>query len=372
MLDVVVDSAESTGRRRRAVVAEQKLGRARVTIGDIANRAGVSKGAVSYALNGRPGVSAATRERILEIAAELGWYPNSAARALSVSRANACGFVLARPAKTLALEPFFMEFIAGVESELSRRSVALTLQLAADVQAECEVYRRWWSERRVDGILLVDLRVDDPRVAEINRLGLPAVVVGRSLDPESALPEVWHEEHALIIEVVRYLTALGHTRIARVAGNADFVHVERRSRTFAAITADLGVEAETVTTNFSSEAGARATRQLLTGANPPTAIVYDSDLLAVSGMGVATQMGFDVPHDVSIVAWDDSLLSQIMHPPLTTITRDITEYGAAAITRLLEAIDGRDTGNVETPAGQLVVRGSTGPAPKSRPSRRRT
>jgi DNA-binding LacI/PurR family transcriptional regulator len=234
------------------------------------------------------------------------------------------------------------------------------------------VYRRWWSERRVDGILLVDLRVDDPRVAEINRLGLPAVVVGRSLDPESALPEVWHEEHALIIEVVRYLTALGHTRIARVAGNADFVHVERRSRTFAAITADLGVEAETVTTNFSSEAGARATRQLLTGANPPTAIVYDSDLLAVSGMGVATQMGFDVPHDVSIVAWDDSLLSQIMHPPLTTITRDITEYGAAAITRLLEAIDGRDTGNVETPAGQLVVRGSTGPAPKSRPSRRRT
>jgi DNA-binding LacI/PurR family transcriptional regulator len=83
-------------------------------------------------------------------------------------------------------------------------------------------------------------------------------------------------------------------------------------------------------------------------------------------------MGFDVPHDVSIVAWDDSLLSQIMHPPLTTITRDITEYGAAAITRLLEAIDGRDTGNVETPAGQLVVRGSTGPAPKSRPSRRRT
>jgi DNA-binding LacI/PurR family transcriptional regulator len=355
------------------VVSEQKLGRTRVTIGDIAHRAGVSKGAVSYALNGRPGVSAATRQRILEIASELGWYPNSAARALSVSRANACGFVLARPAKTLALEPFFMEFIAGVESELSQRSVALTLQLAADVQAECEVYRRWWSERRVDGVLLVDLRVDDPRVAEITRLGLPAVVVGRSLDLEPALPEVWHEEHALLIEVVRYLAALGHVRIARVAGNEDFVHVERRTRAFSVITSDLGVDAWTVTTDFSSEAGARTTRQLLTGADPPTAIVYDSDLLAVSGMGAATQLGFDVPRDVSIVAWDDSLLSQIMHPPLTTVTRDVTQYGAAAIRRLLEAIDGRDTGNVETPAGQLLVRGSTGPAPKhTPPSRRRT
>jgi DNA-binding LacI/PurR family transcriptional regulator len=371
LLEVVVDSPETAGRRRSAVVAQEKSGRARVTIGDIASRAGVSKGAVSYALNGRPGVSAATRQRILAIASELGWYPNSAARALSVSRANACGFVLARPAKTLALEPFFMEFIAGVESELSRRSVALTLQLAADVQAECEVYRRWWSERRVDGILLVDLRVDDPRVAEIIRLGLPAVVVGRALDGEAALPEVWHEEHALIVEVIRYLSALGHSRIARVAGNAEFVHVERRTRTFATITSDLGVEASTVTTNFSSESGARATRQLLTGANPPTAIVYDSDLLAVSGMGAATQMGFEVPRDLSIIAWDDSLLSQIMHPPLTTVTRDVTDYGAAAIRRLLEAIEGRDDGNVETPAGQLLVRGSTGPAPSVSPGRHR-
>ena len=94
--------------------------RDRVTIRDIAERAGVSKVAVSYALNGQPGVSAATRERIVSIADELGWYPNRAARALSGARADACGLVLARPARTLALEPFFMEFIAGVESELAR------------------------------------------------------------------------------------------------------------------------------------------------------------------------------------------------------------------------------------------------------------
>ena len=74
-----------------------------------------------------------------------------------------------------------MEFIAGVEVELSSRSVALTLQLVEDVEQEIEVYRRWWGEHRVDGVLMVDLRIDDPRVDEIVRLGLPAVVVGGPL-----------------------------------------------------------------------------------------------------------------------------------------------------------------------------------------------
>lgn len=352
-------------------MSSQKLGSVRVTIGDIAERAGVSKGAVSYALNGRAGVSDATRERILHIASELGWRPNSAARALSVARADACGLVLARPAKTLAFEPFFMEFISGVESELSRRSVALTLQLAADVEGECAVYRQWWAERRVDGILMVDLRVDDPRIAEISRMGLPAVIVGHPLDAGSPLPAVWHEEEALVVEVVRYLAALGHTSIARVGGNAEFVHVKRRSRAFDGVAAELGLSAPTVATDFSVEAGARATRQLLTSNEPPTAIIYDSDLLAVSGMGAANQMGLVVPDDLSIVAWDDSLLSQIMHPPLTTVTRDIPAYGAAAIKCLLDAVDGREPADVETPPGELAVRGSTGPAPSSSPLRRR-
>src|SRR4051794_29487922 len=180
-------------------MSEEQAGRA--TIRDIAERAGVSKGAVSYALNGRPGVSDETRARILSIARELGWYPNRAARALSAARADACGLVMARPARTLALEPFFMEFLAGVESELSSRSIALTIQLVEDVEQEIAVYRRWWGEPRVDGGLMVGLRVEGPRIDEIVRLGVPAVVVGGSLE-NGVLPAVWHDEAAVIVEAV--------------------------------------------------------------------------------------------------------------------------------------------------------------------------
>ena len=339
-------------------MSEQRTSRA--TIKDIAERAGVSKGAVSYALNGRPGVSDGTRERILAIADELGWYPNRAARALSAARADACGLVLARPARTLALEPFFMEFLSGVESELAIRSVALTIQLVKDIRDEIAVYRRWWGEHRVDGVLMVDLRVDDPRIDELVRLGLPAVVVGGPLETRS-LPSVWHDERTVVIEAVQYLAALGHRRIAHVTGVPDFVHTTQRSEGFWSASRDLGLQAEVVETDYSAEMGARATRKLLSSRTPPTAIVFDSDLLAVTGLGVAQQMGFTVPDDLSIVGWDDSLISQVVHPPLTAITRDITAYGVAATRHLLDAIEGRADGDIQTTRGELTTRGSTAP-----------
>jgi DNA-binding LacI/PurR family transcriptional regulator len=334
----------------------------RVTIRDIAVRAGVSKGAVSYALNGRPGVSDDTRERILSIARELGWYPNRAARALSAERAEACGLVLARPAKTLALEPFFMEFIAGVESELSAQSIALTIQLAAGVQEEIDVYRRWWGERRVDGVLIIDLRIDDPRIEELARLGLPTVVVGGPV-PGRALPSVSHDEASVVVEAVRYLAALGHTRIGRVAGVSHFVHTTQRTEAFRSVVHDLGLWAEVLETDYTAESAARATRRFLSTPDPPTAIVYDSDLLAVTGLGVAQHMGFSVPDDLSIVGWDDSLISQVVHPPLTAITRDIQAYGVVAAKHLLAVVDGREIDDVETRRGELTPRGSTGRAP---------
>jgi DNA-binding LacI/PurR family transcriptional regulator len=338
---------------------DQRRGR-RATIRDIAERAGVSKGAVSYALNGQPGVSDETRERILSIAREVGWYPNRAARALSAARADACGLVLARPAATIAHEPFFMEFIAGIESELSSHSTALTLQLVEDVQEELAVYRRWWGEHRVDGVFMADLRIDDPRVEELGRLGLPAVVVGGPLEG-GALPAVWHDEGSVVVEAVRYLAALGHTSIARVAGIADFVHTAQRTAAFNEVTRDLGIRAHLVETDYTSESGARATRRLLSAPQAPSAIIYDSDLLAVTGLGVAQQMGFAVPDDVSIVGWDDSLISRVVHPALTAVTRDIEAYGVAATRRLLEEIGGSGSGDVEAPPGELTPRASTGP-----------
>jgi DNA-binding LacI/PurR family transcriptional regulator len=332
----------------------------RPTIADIARRAGVSKGAVSYALNGQPGVSEATRQRILAIAQEIGFNPNSAARALSGSTANAVGLALCRPARILGIEPFFMELISGVEAELSARSYALTLQVVADPEAEIAVYKRWWGERRVDGVFVCDLRIDDSRVPVLEELQLPAVVIG---GPEHTgeLACVWADDAAALGETLEYLVALGHRRIARVGGLPELLHTEIRSRAFADVGQRLGVEAVTVSSDYTGEEGARATRRLLSSAQRPTAILYDNDVMAIAGLAVAQEMGLAVPGDLSIVAWDDSALCQLTHPPLTALGRDIPAYGAHAARQLLAAIEGKKIGAYQDETAHLTPRGSTAP-----------
>jgi DNA-binding LacI/PurR family transcriptional regulator len=333
----------------------------RPTIADIAQRAGVSKGAVSYALNGQPGVSEATRQRIVAIAQEIGFNPNNAARALSGASARAVGLTLCRPARILSIEPFFMGLISGFEAELAARGFALTLQVVSSPEAEVEVYRRWWGERRVDGVFVTDLRDGDVRIPVLQELQLPAVVIGGPGDTGS-VSQIWSDDAGAITEAVRYLVALGHRRIARVGGLPALLHTQTRTRAFAEICTSLGLEsAVTVPSDYTGEEGSRATRRLLIGAERPTAIIYDNDVMAVAGLAVAQEMGLSVPGDLSIVAWDDSPLCSLVHPPLTALSRDISEYGAHAARQLLAAISGDRVENVEAGTAHLTPRGSTAP-----------
>ncbi|MCX3063018.1 LacI family DNA-binding transcriptional regulator [Streptomyces beihaiensis] len=338
----------------------------RPTMADIARRAGVTKAAVSFALNDRPGVSAPTRRRILAIAEELGWQPNSAARALSDGRAGAFGLVIDRPARTLGLEPFFMQLVSGIQAELITDATPLVFTMAEDQAAEVALYRSWWARRRVDGVFLVDLKADDARVPVLEELGMPGVVIGAPVGT-GRLPAVWSDDGAAVRTVVRYLAELGHRRIARVSGPAVLRHTITRTDAFAACVRESGLEGRIVEADYSGERGAAATRELL-AAGPgrrPTAILYDNDVMAVSGLTTAQALGVRVPDDLSLVAWDDSALCELVHPPLTALSRDIAAYGAHAARRLREAAGGREVGDLQDPGPRLTVRGSTSGAPVS-------
>ena len=170
-----------------------------------------------------------------------------------------------------------------------------------------------------------------------------------------------------MIEAVQYLAALGHRKIARVAGVSEFVHTEERTRAFRDSVRELGLEAEVVSTDYTPESGTRATRRLLSAPKPPTAIIFDSDLLAVTGLGVAQQMGFSVPDDLSLIGWDDSLISRVVHPPLTAITRDIGAYGATAAAHLLQVIEGETSADIEVPRRRIDAAGQHRATPWRRP-----
>ncbi|MFE5735606.1 LacI family DNA-binding transcriptional regulator [Streptomyces celluloflavus] len=361
----------------------------RPTIKDIARRAGVSESAVSFALNDRPGVSQDTRARVRRVAEELGWQANSAARALSGERAGCAGLVLARPARTLGVESFFLQLVSGIQEVLSARNIALLFQVVEDLDTECAVYRRWWAERRVDGVLVVDPRSDDPRPELLASLGLPAVIVGGPADlgapgaapagqdaastgpvprPAAAPPlhsTVWADDSRAMACVLDHLYGLGHRRIVHVAGMPGLAHTERRIRSLRA-EADLrGLDerhVRSVTTDYSDAEGAEVTRHILDAAEPPTAIIYDNDVMAVAGASVAAGRGIPVPGRLSIVAWDDSALCRVTHPRLTALVRDTAGFGRLAARELLAVLDGGPLRTVQGELPHLEARESTATA----------
>ncbi|RPF45091.1 regulatory LacI family protein [Streptomyces sp. Ag109_G2-6] len=436
----------------------------RPTIKDIARQAGVSESAVSFALNGKPGVSEDTRARIRGVAQELGWQPNSAARALSGERSGAVGLVLARPAHTLGAESFFLRLVSGIQEVLSAAGTALLFQVVEDVEAECAVYRRWWAERRVDGVLVVDPRTRDPRPALLTGLGLPAVVIGGGAgtppdawDPEGAggpgtpppstaalpgaaagaagsaraagsasvgsgsarsagsraagsgsgaagsgpvgaavsagsagsavpvadggawagagvgtgggaagLSAVRADDARAMTEVLEHLHALGHRRIVHIAGLPGLAHTARRVAALRAEADRLGLppgRVRSVPTDYSDTEGAAATRRVLAEPEPPTALVYDNDVMAVAGSAVAAGLGIPVPGRLSIVAWDDSALCRVTHPPLTALVRDTAGFGRLAAEELLHVLAGGPPRVRESELPRLEPRGSTAPPP---------
>ncbi|MFG2229984.1 LacI family DNA-binding transcriptional regulator [Streptomyces sp. NPDC048723] len=372
----------------------------RPTIKDIARQAGVSESAVSFALNDRPGVSQDTRARIRRVAEELGWQPNSAARALSGERSGAVGLVLARPAHTLGVESFFLQLVSGIQEVLSAARTALLFQVVEDIDDECAVYRRWWAERRVDGVLVVDPRTSDPRPALLEGLALPAVTIGEALssgggaagglgdgggggygggdgggrgpfsapspDPSATLSSVRADDAGAMAQVLEHLYGLGHRRIVHVAGLPGLAHTVRRMESLRAEAARRGLgpdQVRSVVTDYSDAEGAAATRRVLAEPNPPTALVYDNDVMAVAGSAVAAELGIPVPGRLSIVAWDDSALCRVTHPRLTALVRDTAGFGRLAAEELLAVLAGSPPGVRISERPRLEPRESTAPPP---------
>jgi DNA-binding LacI/PurR family transcriptional regulator len=326
---------------------------------DIARRAGVSRAAVSYALNGQPGVSAATRRRVLHVAAEIGFEPNAAAKAVRGAGAQTVGLVLGELTGTLSVEAFRRQFISGVEAELAAQSYGLLLRIAANSAAEIEAYQRWWAQRRVDGVILCDPLDDDPRLRALARLAIPAVVIGGPVG-DGAVTSLWSDDAFSIGEAVGHLASLGHHRIAHVSGPTQLRHSQIRSAAFRDACAGLGIAAESreVTADYTGDDGARASRRLLSSIPRPTAIIYDNDVMALAGLAVAVEMGFSVPADVSLVAWEDSALCQVVRPPLTVLRRDVIALGRRAAQLLLAAIGGEPPHDLEYGTARLLPRAS--------------
>ena len=318
----------------------------------------MSRGAASFALNDRPGVSDETRRRVKNIAQELGWTPNVAAVALSVRQARAVGLIIGRPEETFTGERFFIQLIAGIERVLTARSRNLVLKFVGGVEEEMDSYRQWWAERRVDGVIVTDPRASDPRPALLNELGLPGVFAGAQ--HVTALPRVRVDDGAAMRRLVDHMAEVGHTRLAHVAGSIDLAHTRRRAEAFSERCRALGVTVVPVAgTDFREESGRAATMSLLRAPAPPTGIIFDNEVLMMGGLVAIVGSSLSIPEDVAIASFEDSPLCHILRPQVTALSRDPAQLGADAAGLLLDLLEGQELDEVVEPTMELERRGST-------------
>lgn len=328
-----------------------------VTIRDVAQAAGVSPSTVTRALTMPELVSPVTRDRVRATAAHLGYHPNRAARGLITGKTGNLGLVVPDLGN-----PFFPSVVKGVQARAHEADYAVFLaDTDEDQTAEAGLVRKL--SQQVDGLLLCSPRMPDDQLREL--LGdTPIVLLNRRI---ARVPSVVPDVSGGVRQAVSHLAALGHRRIGYVAGPRASWANRERTRALRGTVAAAGielVEIGNVTPQFAG--GVAAADQAL--AADVSAVVTYNDLVALGLLNRFAARGVAVPADVSVLGFDDIALAAMVHPSLTTVALPKEQAGRAAVDLLLHVLarpdrPGHHRRDLPT---QLMVRGSTGPAPATK------
>lgn len=311
--------------------------RERVTIADVARRAGVSKVTVSYVINGREGkvrISDETRQRIWEAIRELGYRPNAVARALSRRRTCTIGLVMQYAAIFSAWSGFILEMLHGASDEAIAQQYDLLMYTGAhgdDVEHEANAVM----DGRIDGALLLR-DIDDPLSDILADSGFPHVLIfTRSRRPDVYYVDCDNVKGGYL--ATRHLLNLGHRAIAHLRGSTRSAPALDRWRGYVEAMREAGIEPreEWVLEMPGPLSEVKSLQELMASPNRPTALFAWSDDAAIRAMQVLREMGLRVPQDVAIIGYDSTEVCNHTDPPLTSVRQPIYEMAREGVRTLV-------------------------------------
>jgi DNA-binding LacI/PurR family transcriptional regulator len=265
-------------------------------------------------------------------------------------------------------DPFFEDLLTGMEEALDRHGATVFLRQFNSHREESDAYPHWAASGDVDAVVVVDSRDADTRAERCLELGLPVVVLGGPPAKGASLVDV--DNSGAMEMAVDFLAGLGHKVIGRVSGPAHLHHTKSRSLAFDRALAPRAVRGLSVEGDYSAESGALRTRELLTAADRPTAIIYDNSIMAVAALSAAQGLGLNVPEEVSLLGWDDGPHCRLAEPPLSVVSLDVYELGRIVADVLMQTYSGALQTIVHVPTGRIVQRGSTTEPPGAGPALR--
>ncbi|MDH7972721.1 LacI family DNA-binding transcriptional regulator [Sphingomonas sp. AR_OL41] len=344
------------------------------TIADVARQAGVSPMTVSRVINANESVKRETRERVEAAIAALNYAPNAAARTLAGGEEIRIGLLHSNPSFA-----YLSAFLVGSLDQASRSNVQLVVE-KCDEPGQEQAAIDHLLKGRVDGIILPPPLSDSPEVlAAIERAGVPIVAVSTGRAPDWAL-SVSIDDFQAAYDMTRHLGELGHHRIGFITGNPDHTASAERLAGYRSALADLKLPdaPELVAQGlFTYRSGLDAADLLLDLDTPPTAIFASNDDMAAAAVAIAHRRGLDVPGDLTVCGFDDTVLATTIWPELTTIRQPVIEMSRTAVELLVHAIRmakaGRsaDIGEPHVLAAYTLIRRQSDAAPRRRPATQR-
>ncbi|MBC3811588.1 MULTISPECIES: LacI family DNA-binding transcriptional regulator [Undibacterium] len=327
------------------------------TMKQVAEKARVSTTTVSHVINNTRVVSDDARERVLSVIKELRYIPSAVARSLKNDRTHTLGMMIPNNSN-----PYFAEVIQGIEDASFKLGYNIILCNSDDDPKRQAAYIRVLMEKRIDGLILVPSGSDEELTKLLADEGIPKVLVDREVAGVAAdLIEADHVQGGY--DATRYLIGLGHRRIACVAGPDTLLPSGGRVTGYLRALAEAKLEFRTeylIHSDFTSQGGFNAFKQLLALPERPTAIFVSNDLMAIGGICAANEAGVKIPQQLSVIGYDDIALASFSTPPLTTIAQPKHDIGQLTAQVLVARITNPTLPlRREMLRSQLIIRQST-------------
>lgn len=331
----------------------------RTTIIDVSRHAGVSAKTVSRALNGEPHVSETIRQRVREAAEALNYHPNVMARALVQQRSHLIGLVYENPSPS-----YVVELQMGVLHRLRDERYRLVVIPVASVSERAPELVGVLRSAALDGVVLAPPASDNSRVLnDLAAAGIRLARIATMRMPEAG-PGTVIDDVAAALEAANHLIGLGHRDIGIIKGDPTHASTEARLLGYAQAfhAAGLPLRLDRIEQGlFTRDSGHAAAERLLSGGQRPTAILAQNDDMAVGALIAARERGLSVPAELSIVGFDDSEVSRITWPAITTVRQPVFEMAVDAADMVVAQLEGRDFATRREHRHELIVRQSTAP-----------
>lgn len=308
------------------------------TIRDLSLKCGVSVSTVSKALNGYKDISEATRNRVFQAANEIGYFPDSNARALKIKKTYNIGVLFSTLLNYGLRNEYFAHILAAFKEYAANHGYDITF-IEHNIGNRKMSYIEHCRYRNFDGIFIACAEFDDPEVLEIVRSDFPVVVIDHAYDNAIS---ILSDNSEGMRQLTQYIVDQGHTKIAYIHGTRSAV-THNRLVSFNTILKENGI---TIPDEYfmegiyhSAEASETLTRKLLNLSDPPTCIIASDDYAALGVINTIHKMGLRVPEDISVAGFDGITVASTIEPKLTTIRQDTDKIGNEAAKQLISLIE---------------------------------